>query len=470
MLGRTEVYEMNGDVRIPPLTLAKVAFERVSGRIHEIDGSEEIDWGDDRWIWALIVSYVAENRLSAQFAAAYETLMCALVQPRPSSMEATVYWRCPITIVLPPFMPTRAKIPTALVGEEFTIDPLAKEFVTDFSRAPAVGIARAALLNYMHWYGCYAVIENEVNHDLDWQLSLASRAGGIGLLEQPTTRAAVTSVITGHEVTTCMSEDCFVYINFEHLATICAVVIASSPDGSYNVGQVVVPRMMPPPTSGCLILGATNAAVPAVYHLTASQQIVDIQNDDDVKYMFAVRLANAYRLFGHEVGFENLDGEVITPWAPVKELVIDPTSMGRKVGRHYTARPTYSDRRPGRSVPLPAIYEQATHEDMLLTIAKPVLVICPYGSKDRIAQTRVVLTRKPKPITFSVRSTATASYRKSEVTVKKGDQSGFHTATSVVAPRHPGPVEVSSTGPVDMTQISGDAEFAGQHGLQDLGS
>jgi hypothetical protein len=462
MLGRTELSAMNGEVRIPPLSLAKVLFERVSGRVHEIDGDEDIDWSDDKWIWAHIVSYVAENRLSSQFAAAYETLMCSLVQPRPSTMEATIYWQCPITIVLPPFMPTRAKIPTALTGEEYALDPLAKEFVADFSRAPAVGIARAALLNYIHWYGAYAVIENEIGNERDWYLSIISRAGGLALLEQPTTRAAVTSIITGQEVSTCMSDDCYMYINFERLARNHSYVVCTSPDGSLKPESVVDVPYIPPPVSGALITGATNAALPATYHLSPTQHIIDDIGTEDSKYMFSLRLANAYRLFGHMVAFEDDAGDAVVPWAPVHELIINPVSMKKRPNRKYTLRPMYSERRAGRCIPIPAVYEREQHPEMTLTLAKPVLVICPYGSCDRPAPPRVVLARKPKPIQFSVRSTATATYKRSEIVVKTGDQSGFQAVTSAIAPRHLEEKTIEPSGPVDITQISGDAEHAGQ--------
>jgi hypothetical protein len=109
ILGRDITTALNCDVPLPTGPISRMTFERVGGKVHDISGFPEVPWHDEAWIWRHIISYVVENRLQAAFAMAYETMMGALVQPRPSSMEACVYWDTEIQIRLAPFQPFRAK-------------------------------------------------------------------------------------------------------------------------------------------------------------------------------------------------------------------------------------------------------------------------------------------------------------------------------------------------------------------------
>jgi hypothetical protein len=168
------------------------------------------------------------------------------------------------------------------------------------------------------------------------------------------------------------------------------------------------------------------------------QIIEDVEQDSEWRYRYVLQLTNMYRLFGHDTELTDiLTGEVITPFADVKSCVIEPGSLQWRPTTHYNFRPSFTFKRNGRSYVLPPLNEEKTQPDFSLGITPPKISLCCYKQWRVKAAPRLVLSKTPTPVTFTVRAAFKGDPKHFEMVGKRKQRPDFHRDKTLVAPRNP---------------------------------
>jgi hypothetical protein len=154
-----------------------------------------------------------------------------------------------------------------------------------------------------------------------------------------------------------------------------------------------------------------------------------------------LKLVNAYRLFGHDVMIKTVEGGLLTPWAPVKELIIEPASIGHTITREYGSIVWESCARQGRSYTLPNLVRGGPKRSMSLHIMQPNIFIRQYRARTVTAPTIVKPVRNIEPVTFRIKNSRTAQFIKKTIPGYEGKASDFRVGGRGIAPRNPPPKE-----------------------------
>jgi len=205
VMGRKVTTALNFDVELPGLDTRELLLDEVNGSNELPADFSEIPWTQPDIIWSWVMDYIKLNRLEQAFAAALETLGALSAQPMPSSMEATQWQKCKLTVVVAAFSPTRARIRSVLEGDPYKPFAAAEEFLIHEVSTMNHFLTACAITNYYMWYGLYTLLHNEARQRSDWRTVFTSVADELHVLYTPVMRAACISVITGREYSSCMS-------------------------------------------------------------------------------------------------------------------------------------------------------------------------------------------------------------------------------------------------------------------------
>jgi hypothetical protein len=287
-------------------------------------------------------------------------------------------------------------------------------------------------------------------------------------------RSALVSAISGDSVETSMDVDCFFSLDLSSMTHAPDPIVWSSLDGTHSVGESI-PLLTPPaPVSGALILGNVNAELRACVHLTANQNFDTGEHVGDEAFENNLKLVNTYRLFGHDVVLKDVYGNITTPWAPVRELLIEPSSLKYTQDFVYSGLVQYSKPRSGRNVHLPMLSPHMPTRKMSLHVMKPNVFLQVYRRRAISAPAVIRPVRRVKPIIFTIKNTRTAIFTKTLVPGYDKVVSGFQGPGTGIAPRNP-PMRKENTETASMASLAADASTADtshpvEPGSQDLGT
>jgi hypothetical protein len=457
VLGRTNVSVLNFDVPIAGLDTSLLALDPIGGEDMLTDF--DLPWDNPDMFWSWIIDYVRLNRLESAFAATLELLGSVAVQPNWSTQEACLWARSEQVIVLPTFSPTRARIRTNLEGTPYRTSASSTEFTLSEARSPKTFLLTSALANYYQYLGLYAILFNEARSMVDWHQVYRSQGGTLRELVSCEAKAAAISVATGMEYATCMNEGCGMYIDVSGMsADYVGLDYRTKGDYVYHGDST---KWLPAPVTGSLVLGTLSGEMEALAHLQGHTSVtfggaIGEMYDTDVIY----KTATIYRLFGHDVEFEQYPtNKIVRPVVPAKECVPDVGSImfdpsdpvtlkiGRNVGREY-----------GNTYVLPNLFTLAHGcKTLTCTIQTPMIeVYDDVERKVRCAPT-VLLTKVKRPITYKVKSAYSAKPSVFQAT-------RLNKIPAIYQPKFPeqaGPVPITKPLPPGMTRLP-DVPLVGQ--------
>jgi hypothetical protein len=455
-MGRTKHDQLNFSLPLDGLDPEDLLLDPVNGTSTIGVALDDIPWERADTIWAWIMDYVSINRLHQPFAACLETLGALAFQPKWSTLEACQWQDAVIKVVLAEFTPTRARIRSALEGEAYLPSATGREMVLKEGIAPTHYIAVSSVMNYQMWYGYYTMMHNAGVVRDDWSTVFGSMEDELQALKTPHARAAAISVITGKQVTTCMTHGCGMYIETAGMINNRVLFGIKSKDGS--VGESVAIRNLHAPVSGCLLAGTLVNEFETTCHLTALQHLGRPEDGEGLSFEHSLQLANAYRLFGNETEFENIrTGKRIKPWAAVRELVIEPASLDFVVGRRTRYVPIRNWEREGRSYTVPNVRQLSFDAKCVMMIRRPMLTICDFGSRRKVTSAYVTRDVRPKrQVTIQVNAAYT--YVRGAFTAKpvvtELSKQGFGAGNTEATPIAPAPLPPTAAEVVPVTAES----------------
>nr|UUV42403.1 MAG: capsid protein [Enontekio toti-like virus 1] len=326
-------------------------------------------------------------------------------QPIWSSAEACAWQSSELVLVLGTFSPTRARIRTNLSGAAYVLDPNAIDYVIKAQTLPMTYMTTSAIYNYYMWYGLYAIVASEAQSRDDWRTALTSVPGILKNLYTPHMRAICLAAIVGHEIPTSMSGGAGFYVSLAGMSEVTEIP-RSKLDYGYNtitdqrtseIAEVKIDALYAP-VSGSLILGTLAGELEAVQHLKSivSQTFRGVRDTlyDSVEL---TKVATMYRLFGHDVVYEdNITRTLIKPWGNVSQCIPEPASIWFDPRDIKKLTIKNSDPRHGRCVPLPNL-GSLTEGTISMTIERPFIEFTVFGSRKEPLRTYITRRRdKPK--------------------------------------------------------------------------
>jgi hypothetical protein len=435
--GRTRVSDLNFDVKIKGLNTAELLLDPVNGSNAVQLDLNKIPWDKPATIWSWIMDYTRLNRLEQAFAAALEVLGAMAIQPQWSSMEACVWQKAPLVVVLAQFKPTRARIRSNLEGEPYRPFAASAEFMLSEARCDENYFIASALTTYYMWYGLYTLLHNAGRELDDWRVVFNSMNDELQILKTPSMRAAAVSVATGKEYSTCMNYGCSVYVDTSPLESIYEMAVVPL-DGS-TLKKVPINAIFAP-VSGCLVLGTLAGDFDVVQHLKGIQTICGYNADLEYKDLDELLpIVNMYRLFGHDVQLQDvLTKQIVQPWAPSRECIIEPSSIDFDIFEMKKLRVYDSEHREKRSHVLPNVRQLLKNGDTTMTIQQPTLKMTMFGRRTKEIRASVTRRRNKKEVKFLVKAPITynsVAFTARAVDIK--EKSGFRRKETEVPPTKP---------------------------------
>nr|WMV64393.1 hypothetical protein [Uromyces fabae virus] len=373
--GRDQTSALNFDIPIPTFQIADAAVDRVNAHDSAIRiDTENIPFHKPEILWDWIIDYVKLNRLEDQFASTMELFSAMSFQPDPSTAEASVWLKTELVAVLSPFSPTRARLRVNLTEEPYNPSPETAAFVFDSSLQASNFFVEASIMNYLMWYGLYALLHDEARNRSDWRSVFTSVADHLQHLITPEMRAFCIANVTGQQVPTYMTTGCGFYIDLAPLDEVYNIPITTDKEGKYPTLSLPVNALYAP-VSGSLLLGSFSGELEAVQHLKSIYSFsglgIGAVNYPDEELL---KLASMYRLAGNEIVLRNdRTDERKIPYANVNECIIEPASVFFDPLSRDIWIPHSSDPRQGRSFPLPEVNNILNYGKMTVSIQRPTI-------------------------------------------------------------------------------------------------
>lgn len=460
-LGRDRTDNLNFEININGIDTSLLALDPLNGDGKLPADIDNIPWDKADILWEWIMDYVHLNRLQQQFAAAFEVLGAIAYQPQWSSLEACVWQKAQIVVVLAEFSPTRARIRGSLEGEPFIPSAMSQEFSLREGKAPNTYLMSSALMNYYMWYGYYTLIHNEAASRVEWATAFTSVARDLHVLKTPLGRAAAVSAISGKEVDTCMSHGCGMYIDTSLMSKAKTIGPVTALDES--VSELTQIDAIYAPVSGCLGLGTMTSEYETTLHLTGMSSLPNGGSRGAMMEPKEVlQVATVYRLFGYDCDVTNSHtGEYAKPWAPARDCIIEGASICGLEGSRKHFDVEYAERRRGRSNVIPQPLELLEGSAAIVQIQRPAIRMSDYGERVRPARPFIQIRRSKVETKFYIKSAfsyAPDVFRARGIKMDK--KAGFGSGEVTTVPTAPVAPIASPESNVPMGATSSTAESA----------
>jgi len=436
VLGSAGTSGLSADIPIDPLSFDELLLDPIGmapSGVLKLFGEY---WQRPNVIWLWIMDYVRLNRVEQEFASALELLGAIATQPLPSYHES-ILWSKAITVVnLSRFSPTRARVPTNLGGEPNVHDLNASTFTFDEGKAPSNFITVSSILTYAFWVGIYGMVSNYSEDCKSWDDVFASSDAELGILNTIEARAAMISLVTGKETMSCFTTNCHLTYDLSAMYGIKRLVVDKVYDDEHP-GYLLFDTV-PEYVSGSLLLGAVSSDYPILQHL-APKQSFQVNRQGLVEATTAAKIANAYRLFGHEVQIEHFrSGELYPVYANAEDSVIAVYELFARTRTFDLMRVTSSHAREGRHVDIPDAIHLDTYGECHIVIDMPVIDVCAWKQRQLVHRPTTMVDSRRVPTTFRVGSTSGFEKSRFSVYNRGGTRvQGFQETQVELAPEHP---------------------------------
>jgi hypothetical protein len=395
---------LSADIPIAPLDFDELLFDPIG-----LSPSAAIKLHGDYWqkpnvIWLWIMDYVRLNRVEQEFASALELLGSLATQPMPSYHESILWSKALTNVNLSKFSPTRARIPSNLVGEPNVHDLNASTFTFDESKSPSNFVSVSSILNYTFWLGMYGMVSNFSEDCADWTDAFVSTDAELGILNTVPARAAMISLVTGKETNSCFTDNCHITFDLSGMYGIKQMVVSEVVDNQHT-GTVYFDAV-PQYVSGSLLLGAVSSDYPVLHHLHP-QQSFSADRNGLVTPEDAAKMANTYRLFGHHLNVEHFrSGELYPTYANSEDSVIAVYELFGRSRTFDIMRVTSSTVRQGRSSDLPDAAHIAQYGECHVSFDQPVIEVSAWKRRKMVHRPVMVVDSRRVATKFHVGATS----------------------------------------------------------------
>nr|QGY72633.1 putative coat protein [Plasmopara viticola lesion associated toti 4] len=416
-LGSSGASALNVDIPVPALDAHETLLDGVGGMTYGAFDESAIPWGKPEVLWLWIMDYVRLNRVEQAFAAALELLGSIAAQPTPSYQESVHWDKAVLTVNLARFSPTRARIPSNLLGEPNVYDLNASALTMDSNIAPQNFLAISSVLNYISWVGLYGLIDNFATDLSDWRAAFVSHSDELGILNTVDARAALISLVTGKEIITCMSRNCYLSYDLTAMANSNIILAASVNEPDYD--PIIRLDTVPAYVSGSLILGAVACDIDSLAHLHSTQTF-EVDRYGTASVQDAIKIANVYRLFGHQVTLTHeRSGEVFPVYANTSDAVIASYEVLARTRPFDKLMIRDSEARAGRHDMIPSASGLFQYGLCHITVEMPKLDITAWKNRSNVYRPTVILSSRRKAVVFKVANTSEFTQTKFMVSNKR---------------------------------------------------
>lgn len=430
LAGRTRQSELNVDINLPGVDCSQVLLDCVGGAQFVASDYDAIPWDKPETIWEWIVDYTRLNRVEHALAASLETLGSIAAMPMSSTQEGTVWNNAKLTVHVSFFSPTRARFRNVLEGDAYVESSQAHDFIIAESPSPRNFMVYSAIMNYAMWMGIYVAVDDYARTLQDWRNAFVSLNDATRVLMSPVGRAAMCSVPFGKEVPTTMNDSCWLAIELGHMAEVDTVKAYKVLEPDYPPVRRL--KGVTPYVSGALLIGSCVDTFEHTAHLAAAQNI-KVGYDFITEQKDAVQLANAYRLFGHEVTFQDLASrQAIKPYCNVRECVISPSAIFNTAIPDSPLKLLDSREREGRSYPLPHVLT-LENSTLSLSLSAPSIGAAEYRRASKAVRSAVRLRRPKREMVFRVAASHSVAFSP-QFAVKQANKQDFRREESSHAP------------------------------------
>lgn len=469
VLGRDQVSILNFDVAIPGLDTNQLMLDPIGTAAHgggiasNLDGS---GFEDPDRVWSWVMDYVAVNRLHMQFASVFETFSAMCAQPGHSSAEACSWQQAALSLRLAIFSPMRGMIRTAFEGEEFCPYPDTLTMLLREGRVPDQFVQASALMNYYHLYGTYSLLHNEARARDQWRTVFESAEEALYNLDTPVARATAISAVIGQEVSTAMTDGCYMNYDYSDMYKVTRIVDVQPVDGSttsFDIDAIYAP------VDGALLLGVAAGGLETTDHLMSVQTFEKRQFDGEpMTSTEAHQIAVAYRLFGYDtVWATKYSRETVMTWANVASIIVDPAVLYFDNSKEDYFRALDAERRSGRSRTLPNI-ANFIEDGAVMQIQKPRYKVTEHGDRKMLSRpyTRIQRGRKPTNVLISA-PVAYTSARYVAKPVKHNTVQDFRGRSLPITPANPEGLKTATRDDVEITDSASMAQtLTSVHGVE----
>nr|AFH09415.2 capsid protein [Xanthophyllomyces dendrorhous virus L2] len=340
-------------------------------------------------------------------------------------------------------------------GEAMVTDMDAHDFVLDETKTPRKALFSGAMINYLAFMGLHAILSNYASRHENWRSAFLHSHEELAILHDRTVRAALTSVITGKEMVTFMNPNLFVSYDVTPMVNVSKVSFEEVLERGYPSSLPV--HGVVPMVSGSLFLSANASDVASQCHLEQGMKVT-VDEYGTVSPEDALRVAQMYRMFGHELEIRSEKTEEIHElFAPVQECVIYPSALLYNTRDTDRLKLVSSLRRPGRSSTIPDVSALTAGQTITIDYTIPRIGMHYFNKRVLPIAPSMVLPQRKREITFRVKGHTVLHKVKMNASNVTRPVKDFHGGEIQVAPLLPVlrnarvPIQVNQTSEEDVT-------------------
>jgi hypothetical protein len=300
----------------------------------------------------------------------------------------------------------------------------------------------------------YQLVSNAASDLKDWSTVFQSSGQDMGVLNTVNARASLISLVTGKELISCFSKNCYISYNLAPMYGVKTLGVRVNKD---NTAGATIPIVgIPPYVSGSLIMGAVASDITSTMHLRGQIEF-EVRQTCNATPEHAFLAASVYRLFGHELDLKHARTmEQYNTYANVSDSVISPADLLELTNETDAIEVGDSVRRPGRSETLPSGMQLRMYGKCNVTIEMPTVHVYAWARRETVYRPQMVLASRKKAVTFKVSNSS--QFEKHTYNSKAGltrVKQDFHEAVPEVAPVRPVLAGASTSIVVEDLQDSG---------------
>uniref|UniRef100_A0A2V0RNR3 Major capsid protein n=1 Tax=viral metagenome TaxID=1070528 RepID=A0A2V0RNR3_9ZZZZ len=298
---------------------------------------DEVDWTQPDTMWAYIIAYVKLNRVEHTLAHVHEIIARTTFYPESASAEGWTYKSAGLNVFIPAPAYFRGKYEPLLKGEPFKLDAVGMELTFLDQTTALKEIMVGGLINYTSLIGLWSIFFEYTLHYNDLNVAYAHCNAQYPMLAEPHSQMAFgVGALTGRDPLTLFEPGIGVTYNMRQymMGGLYPYVRPSSKTSDLSDFVIEDLRLNTEgvfhcPVSPCLIYGKAADMLTGCAHCTDGFKMSELHADITLDFKDALRLTNAYRLFGRDVTLMQTSGpqEEFTPWSPAHMVGIQPNSI-----------------------------------------------------------------------------------------------------------------------------------------------
>jgi hypothetical protein len=342
VLGRDDgdAHPANFMFNIPGVNLTRFVFRWDAGEHNgpaDYAPPNDVGWTSPDTIWSYIIAYVKLNRVESTFAHVHEVMCRTCFYPEAASAEGWTYKKAGLDVYLPEPAYYRGKYEPLLKGEPYSSTAIGVELTFLDQLTAFKEVITGGLINYTSLLGLWATFYEYTLHYQDMNVAYTHCNADYTQLSEPHAQMAfAVGALTGRDPMTMFEPNIGVKFDIRTymLGGLHSWVRESTTGADVTGFDIQDHRLntvgsFHAPVSPSLLYGKVASVLTGTAHCTDGFKMADLNADTLFDYESALRIVNAYRLFGIDVTLKETTGEQneFTPWSPAHTVGIQPNSI-----------------------------------------------------------------------------------------------------------------------------------------------